>query len=170
MSKRGGKAEQRALDAYARLTRAADLLVARSERALLASAPGARRLSHAQLMLLATLRRTGPLHQHDLGAKLVRSKANVTALIDGLQRAGLVHRERNATDRRYVAVHLTPAGEAMVDAVYPAHADAIVDALTVLSNDEQERLARLCRKLAKGLRAQAKAASAPAVDAEADAD
>jgi hypothetical protein len=60
VSKRGGKAEQRALDAYARLTRAADLLVARSERALLASAPGARRLSHAQLMLLATLRRAGP--------------------------------------------------------------------------------------------------------------
>jgi MarR family 2-MHQ and catechol resistance regulon transcriptional repressor len=114
-------------------------------------------------MLLATLRRTGPLHQHDLGTKLVRSKANVTALIDGLQRAGLVHRERNATDRRYVAVHLTPAGELALDAVYPAHAGAVADALLVLSNDEQERLARLCRKLAKGMRAQARASAAPGV-------
>ena len=158
------------MDAYARLTRASDLLVARAERALLAPVSSGRRLSHSQLMLLATLRRTGPLHQHDLGAKLVRSKANVTALIDGLQRAGLVHRERNTEDRRYVAVHLTTEGEALVDAVHPTHARAVIAAMTVLSEDEQERLARLCRKLAKGLRAQAKAASAPAVDTEPDVD
>jgi len=162
MTHKRAKAEERALDAYARLVRASDLAVSRAERALLGE-PAARGLSYSQIVLLQTLRRTGPLHQHDLGTKLVRSKANVTALIDGLQRAGLVHRERNASDRRYVAVHLTPAGEATVDAVYPAHAGAVMEAMTVLSNDEQERLARLCRKLAKGLRARAKALAAPAI-------
>jgi MarR family 2-MHQ and catechol resistance regulon transcriptional repressor len=159
MSRRAIRAEERALEAYARLVRASDLVVARVERALLGE-PGARGLSYSQLVLLQTVRRSGPLHQQDLGAKLVRSKANVTSLLDGLQRAGLVRRERNAADRRYVAVHLTPAGEAMVDALQPAFARAVTTALGVLDDDDQERLGRLARKLAKGIRAQTNAAIA----------
>jgi hypothetical protein len=39
---------------------------------------------------------------------------------------------------------------------------AIGTAMAVLSGDDQERLARLCRKLAKGIRAQVRAAAAGA--------
>ena len=73
----------------------------------------------------------------------------MTAVIDHLERRGLVRRERNTGDRRFTSVVLTDSGEASMAAIFPAHARRIASALSTLSAAEQEELGRLCRKLGR---------------------
>src|SRR5690349_22342580 len=102
---RGPTAEVRALDAYIKLTRAAESVGARL--AGIASAAG---LTEGQFGALEALYHLGPLAQCDLAAKLLRSPGNVTLVIDNLEKRGLARRERSTEDRRRVAVHLTDEG------------------------------------------------------------
>jgi MarR family 2-MHQ and catechol resistance regulon transcriptional repressor len=67
-----------------------------------------------------------------------------------LGKRGLVKRQRDPQDQRYVRVTLTPAGRALVARILPTHVATIVADLSSLTTDEQDTLARLCRKV--GLR------------------
>src|SRR6185295_7116558 len=95
--------EKRALNAFIALARSTESVSARLERALAARSE----LSQAQLGVLEALLHLGPLYQRELGRKLLRSAANVTALLDSLESRGLVRRERGKDDRRLFTVHLT---------------------------------------------------------------
>jgi MarR family 2-MHQ and catechol resistance regulon transcriptional repressor len=76
----------------------------------------------------------------------------MTLVLDNLEKAGLVRRERSLEDRRMVRIFLTEAGQALIEEVLPAHVNAIFTELCVLTADEQQTLGKLCRKL--GLPAQ----------------
>lgn len=91
----------------------------------------------------------GPQQQGELARRILRSTGNVTLVIDNLERRGLVRRERVAGDRRCIQVHLTPAGEALIAGIFPAHAARVAAAFTPLNEEEQRELARLCRRLAQ---------------------
>ena len=138
----GTPAEVRALDACIKLLRASITL-----RARLDEATGATGLTSSQLGVLEALWHLGPLEHHELGRKLLVSRANVTLLVDRLAELGLVRRERGRDDRRCVRVRLTPAGRRRIQGVLPGHVARIVEALSPLSAGEQVELARLCRKL-----------------------
>ena len=138
----GSPEEVRALDAFVKLVRASGSVVARTNRPL--SGHG---LTVGQFGVLETLFHLGPLHQCTLARKHLQSGGNVTMIVDNLERGGLVRRERMAEDRRYVRVHLTDAGRERIEAIFPAHAQAIVTQMSVLTVAEQEELGRLCRKL-----------------------
>jgi MarR family transcriptional regulator, 2-MHQ and catechol-resistance regulon repressor len=142
---RGTPDEVRALDAYIKLMRAAGSVNARLERRL-----EARGLTENQFGVLEVLLHLGPLAQHVLGSKLFTSRGNITVIVDNLERRGLVRRERGATDRRYITVHLTDPGRALIERLFPDHVAAIVAEFSALTPAEQERLGALCRKL--GLR------------------
>jgi MarR family 2-MHQ and catechol resistance regulon transcriptional repressor len=133
---------RRALDAYARLQRAAAVSSAAADSAL---APFG--LSASQYGVLDTLAARGPLHQQELARAAGRSKAQMTAIIDALEERGVAVRERHPTDRRYTSVHLTDAGRALLLEVEPARTDAIVALMGALSGEQRTRLGRLCRRL-----------------------
>jgi len=137
----GQAREVRALDAYIKLLRAADSVVARAHRRTACD------LTVSQFGVLETLHHLGPMHQRRIGTKLLKSGGNVTMVIDNLERRGLVERRRDQKDRRYVSVHLTPAGEALIAEVFPRHVHSIVEEMAPLTAEEQETLGRLCRKL-----------------------
>jgi MarR family 2-MHQ and catechol resistance regulon transcriptional repressor len=80
----------------------------------------------------------------------LKSTSNITTVLDNLERAGLVRRERDAKDRRVIHVHLTEAGTSKVEAVLPNHVAALVEEFSVLSASEQQTLGELCKKLGKG--------------------
>ena len=147
---RGTPAEARALDAEIKLLRATSALRSRLEARLRPAG-----LAVRQLGVLEALLHLGPLEQHELGAKLLVSRANVTLIVDELVRRGLVRRETSRDDRRCRIVHLTPAGRALVERVFPDHVSAIVEAFSALSAAEQRQLARLCQKLGLALAAPA---------------
>ncbi len=54
-----------------------------------------------------------PLSMGELAARLGMDPPNVTAVVDDLESAGLVRRERHPTDRRVTLVATTPAGRAL---------------------------------------------------------
>lgn len=137
---------RRALEAFGRLQRAAALTSTAADAAL---APFG--LSASQLGVLETLQARGPLHQQELARTLGRSKAQVTAIIDALEKRALASRERHATDRRFTTVHLTGAGAALLVEALPVRAEAVLASMSALSGDQKSRLARLSRRLIKAL-------------------
>jgi MarR family 2-MHQ and catechol resistance regulon transcriptional repressor len=104
----------------------------------------------SQFGTLEALLHLGPLCQCDLSKKLLKSSGNVTMVVDNLEKRGLVERQREGEDRRFVTVHLTEEGRRLISEIFPDHVTAIVDEMSILTGPEQEELGRLCRKL--GLR------------------
>jgi MarR family transcriptional regulator, 2-MHQ and catechol-resistance regulon repressor len=139
---RGDRAERLALSTYLKLTRASETLWNRL-------APGLQQhdLTPSQFGVLEALYHLGPMHQCELGARILKSSGNTTLVIDNLEKRGLARRERSLEDRRFIQVHLTEAGERLIRAVFPAHAVAIARQLAVLTQEEQRALGNLCRKL-----------------------
>ncbi len=76
-------------------------------------------VTFSQYSLLGTLREAypEPLEPWHLGKALGAGSAQVTALLDGLERGGLVARGPHPADRRRRLVGLTPAGVDCVEAV-----------------------------------------------------
>jgi MarR family transcriptional regulator, 2-MHQ and catechol-resistance regulon repressor len=144
---RGTKDEVRALNAFIKLVRAAESVGARLSGSLTEAG-----LTDSQFGALEALYHLGPLHQRELGAKLLRSSGNVTMVVDNLEKSGLVRRERGARDRRFVTVHLTDAGRRLIARLFPRHAARIAAEMSALAPAEQDELGRLCRKLGRGER------------------
>jgi MarR family transcriptional regulator, 2-MHQ and catechol-resistance regulon repressor len=143
---RGTKEEIRALSAHLKLVRAAETVGRWLARRLEADG-----LTMGQLGVLEALHHLGPMHQRELGRKLLRSDANVTAVIDNLERDGLVERVREDEDRRKVTIRLTADGKRRIAKVFPAHAKRITEAMRALTVSEQKELGRLCKKLGMSL-------------------
>jgi len=140
----GSTNESRALKTYAKLMRAAESVTARVHRHL--SSTG---LTISQFAVLEALYHLGPMSQREIGAKILRSSGNITMVIDNLERAELVRRERDLADRRFFIVHLTAKGADLIHKIFPPHAAIIAKDLSVLTAAEQNTLGRLCKKLGR---------------------
>jgi MarR family 2-MHQ and catechol resistance regulon transcriptional repressor len=90
----------------------------------------------------------GPLELRVLRLRLGISKASASEVATTLTERGLVQRQRSDHDRRAVTLRATPAGERLLDALFPGHARRVRDAFTPLDDEEKRALTRLCRKLA----------------------
>ena len=141
----GSRAEKRTLDTFIKLTRCTNSLQGRlAERNTIGD------LTWSQFAVLEALYHLGPMTQGEISVKVLKSGSNMTTVIDNLERAGYVRRERDANDRRVIHVHLTEAGNGKIEAILPGHVAALVEEFKVLSASEQETLGELCRKLGKG--------------------
>lgn len=65
------------------------------------------RVSSRDLDALEHLEADGPLTQRELGDRLSLTSGAVTMLVDRLEGAGLVHRRKHPTDRRYLLIELS---------------------------------------------------------------
>ena len=140
----GSPREALALNTFIKLTRAADSLMQRlSQRSTQGS------LTATQFGVLETLYHLGPLCQTEISHKLLLSTANITLVIDNLEKNGLVQRTRSAEDRRFITVSLTEKGAKLIAELFPQHAASVAEEMSVLSPQEQETLGELCRKLGK---------------------
>ena len=145
---RGTPREVRALGAFIKLSRAQDSVNGALNQALVDEG-----VTPAQLGVLEALLHLGPLSAGDLGRALLRSNPNVSLVVDNLEKAELVRRERSDQDRRVVRISLTAQGRRLIQRVFPGHARRVADLMGALTADEQDQLGRLCKKL--GLAAQA---------------
>lgn len=96
-------------------------------------------LNPARLRLLGALQVDGPQIMHSLAVALGSTPRNVTTLVDGLERDGLVRRTEHPTDRRATIVTLTDQGAELCASWwdgYQARAGAVLAALP-----EEDRLA-----------------------------
>ena len=95
----------------------------------------------------------GRLRMHDLAARVVLSRYNVTRLADRMEKEGLISRERCEEDRRGAYCVLTSAGRAMRRRMWPVYKGRI-DACfgDIITLDEARSLAATLEKVQKRLR------------------
>lgn len=141
---RGSKAEIDALNAYVKLMRAAESVTARAHIVL------PKDITLAQFGALETLLHCGPLNQSDLASKLLKSGGNITLIVDNLEKAGYVTRQRDQDDRRFVTVSLTNSGRTFITELFPKVAASITREMSALSSAEQFTLGWLCKKAGVG--------------------
>ena len=114
----------------------------------------ARGLDAASFDVLATLRRSGPLHRLTpadlMRASMVTSGA-ITQRLDRLQARGLVTRIPSELDGRVVHVALTDDGRALIDQALPDHVDTENRLLAPLTRTQRDALADTLRSLLESL-------------------
>lgn len=138
----GSRREKRALASFIKLLRAAHWASVKAGRRREEAG-----LTESQFSVLEALFHLGPLDQTELSAKLLSSPSNLTLVIDNLERQGYAERRRSPDDRRRQVVHLLPKARSSLERLLPVHVGCIVEVMSGLSEQEQEQLARLCRKL-----------------------
>ena len=145
-----GKAEEvRALDTYVKFMRAAGSLSLFISRSLAQSG-----LTESQFGVIEALHHLGPMRPCELATKLLTSGANMTTVIDNLEKRSLITRERVPEDRRSFTIRLTAEGRQIIEKLFPRHAECITAEMSVLDSGEQEILGALCRKLGKSVGAK----------------
>ncbi len=86
--------------------------------------------------------------QQALAAQLGTPATRLVALVDGLEQRGVLERRRNPDDRRLYAVHLTPAGEALLTDLGRLAGEHEADLLAPLDPAERRTLAELLGRVA----------------------
>ncbi len=117
-------------------------------RARFAEAMRAHGLTFAQVMLMKHLRGQGRLTVRELADALEVTPANVTGIVDRLEREGLVTRARSGEDRRVVFVRLTENGHRRMETLQKEGANRVLaDAFEGWTSEEVAELRALLGRL-----------------------
>jgi MarR family 2-MHQ and catechol resistance regulon transcriptional repressor len=108
-------------------------------------------LTQAQFGVLECLGHLGPMTLGELCKKKLVSGGNMTVVVDNLEKMGLVERVHSEQDRRAIVVRLTTKGKKTFRQIFPQHARYITTLVSALSENEQNELARLLKKLGLSL-------------------
>lgn len=138
---RGTIEEINALNAFIKLQRSAESVSVRIHAVLPEG------LTITQFGVLEAIYHLGPLCQSELAEKLLKSGGNLTLVVDNLEKASYVLRERDAADRRFVVVKLTPKGQSFIEALFPKVVANVTREMSALSSTELADLGRLCKKI-----------------------
>ncbi|HCC32689.1 MAG TPA: transcriptional regulator [Clostridiales bacterium] len=111
-----------------------------------------------QYHALVFLSREDGLTMGDLCDKLLLAASTITDLVDRIETAGYVARDRCAADRRVVRIRLTPAGLRVVQEVRRVRGDWLDSLLEGMPAAGQECLLTSLRQLCALLRSRADAA------------
>jgi MarR family 2-MHQ and catechol resistance regulon transcriptional repressor len=88
---------------------------------------------------------------HELGEVLLVSRANVTGLVDCLERKNLVERVADPADRRVRLVSITEAGQKLLEKLAPGHYASVREMLKEIKNSEKATLNALLTKLRRSV-------------------
>ena len=87
------------------------------------------------------------LKMNALSRLLMVTGGNVTAIVDQLEKEGLVERLEEPADRRAFCIRLTRAGEKSFAEMARAHEEWVVELLAGMSRREQDELLKLLAKV-----------------------
>lgn len=106
-------------------------------------------IGRAEFDVLATLRRSGQpsLTPTTLATSLMLSTGGMTGRLDRLERAGLVKRSPEPTDRRGLRISLTPTGRELVDHAVGAGVQVQEAYLSALSTRQRDAFAETLKIL-----------------------
>jgi len=104
-------------------------------------------LGVGQHLVLKMLTAVGPCSQQALSEELRIDRSVMVGVVDGLERSGLVRRERNPKDRRAYAVSITDAGRAALARIEATIPEFLARAFANLTVAEREQLSALLGKL-----------------------
>lgn len=91
-----------------------------------------------QFGVLSHLWQKDGLQQSELAICTNRNRANVTRIIDILEREGIVTRQDDSKDRRVFRIYLTAKGQSLKEETAKCAAQSIKDSLNGLTKEEVE--------------------------------
>lgn len=100
-------------------------------------------VTESQFGTLEALYHLGSLNHKEIAEKMLTREANITHVVDNLERDGYVRRERSEEDRRVVEVVLTEEGRELIDELFPAFVDYLTETVRSFPDEDQEQLAEL---------------------------
>lgn len=100
-----------------------------------------------QMHTLEILGSCGELRMKELAEKMGVTTGSLTVLVDRLERARLVERRPNASDRRSIQVGLTPAGGRLFAEHHKLHARLSQELAGALAPEELEGFLEALRRL-----------------------
>ncbi len=108
--------------------------------------------SSRQFFMLWTMKFTrdmlgGPITISDLAPAVVRSINNISALIDRMEKNGLVKKVRNLPDRRAIRLNITPKGDEEFARLNGPQTEMVKRLLSVYTQEEMKILTELLSKL-----------------------
>lgn len=108
-------------------------------------------LTDVQFNLMMLLQhQVGPdegLAQSQLSDMMLVNRANITSLIDRMEKAGLVARTSIPSDRRYNIIVLTSYGKKLMSRIEPLYAKEVKRIMDVLIEDNQKQLIKMLEKI-----------------------
>ena len=91
------------------------------------------------------------LSQAQLSSMMLVNRANITSLVDRMEKASLVERTDSPTDRRYNIVRLTAKGRKLLDEVEPLYAKEVRKVMAVLKDPDQKKLIAMLERIRSNL-------------------
>ncbi len=131
-----------ALDLWTRLSKAHDK-VRKEQMKQMAQ----EKLTAPQFNVLEVLARRGPIPLKRISEELMVTGANITCVVDNLEKEDLVVRVHSKEDRRVINAELTEKGKVKINGILPEYARQMAELTSVLSESEQRQLASLLEKL-----------------------
>lgn len=104
----------------------------------------------SQFQVLEVLYHLGPLFQRDIAKKILKTTGNLTLVINNLSKRNLVKKVQDEADRRYHSISITAKGKKLMEDFFPIHLKALLADFEVLTAEEQDQLAYLCKKIGRG--------------------
>lgn len=94
----------------------------------------------AQLWAMCELSETPGLRVGELAKLMALHQSTASNMIDKLESAGLVRKERTSSDQRVVRLYLTAAGATLIETAPSPARGVLPEALRTLSDDDLKRL------------------------------
>ncbi|MDZ7766318.1 MAG: MarR family winged helix-turn-helix transcriptional regulator [Melioribacteraceae bacterium] len=105
------------------------------------------KLTAPQFSVLEVLSRRGPIPLKRISEELMVTGANITCVVDNLEKEDLVKRVHSKEDRRVINAELTDKGKNKINSILPAYASQMASLTSVLNESEQKELTNLLSKL-----------------------
>jgi DNA-binding MarR family transcriptional regulator len=93
-------------------------------------------LNATDLKCAGILRRKGPLTGKELAESMHLTTAAITKILDKLERAGFITREKHQTDRRSIIARVIPEAQERIEKLYASFAQSMSQLFGTYSNDE----------------------------------
>lgn len=100
-------------------------------------------------VMAALWRRREDCTMTDLSRMLLVSNGNVTAVVDRLEKDGLVMRRPSSTDRRTIHVALTPEGLAQFEGIAAGHEAEVAQIFAGLSDADLDQITDILKRAVK---------------------
>ena len=92
------------------------------------------------------------LAQVDLGRRLVVNKADMTGIIDRLEKAGLVRRENYPKDRRVNIIKITRKGRDTVNKLEPGYFTGVIKLMSGMAKNDMKTIIKGMERIRENIR------------------
>ncbi len=107
----------------------------------------AQKLTAPQFHVLEVLMKSGPMPLKRISEHLLVTGANITCVVDNLEKEDLVKRVPSKKDRRIINAELTPKGQEKINEIFPQYINSLGDSTSTLTKDEKDTLLGLLKKI-----------------------